>query len=446
MPPNKQVNALPTKSFFVEMFTKDIPLDQAILDLVDNSVDAARRTPKGGKLPLDGFRVTLTFDEEKFLLFDNCGGFTAADAADYAFRFGRPPGAKREANSIGRFGVGMKRALFKFGDEFRVSSATDSETWSIHVDVKEWEDERKSWDFPWSDFEPESDISTKNPGAEVLVTRLHRSVSAVFGQKSFKTQIIRLIRAKHREFISEGLEIIVNGERVPELELQIYFDDDVKPEVWRSDFETNNGHKVSVKVIAGVSRSIPKSAGWYIICNGRLIREADKRTETGWGVVEDVASSSSIPGFHNQFARFRGIVTFESSDSTYIPWNTTKTDIDPDNPIWLAVRQQMIAMMRPIIDFLNELDADIETYTRERSPLYRLVESQNLKSVDGIRRTRELELPERTELSEVIIYVKIQYPKEKDKVDALKHALGLDSARAVGEKTFDLIYARQFPQ
>jgi hypothetical protein len=36
------ISAEPTKSFFVDMLTRDIALEQAILDLVDNSVDGAK--------------------------------------------------------------------------------------------------------------------------------------------------------------------------------------------------------------------------------------------------------------------------------------------------------------------------------------------------------------------------------------------------------------------
>ena len=36
--------AWPTKRFFLEMFVRDISLEDAILDLVDNSIDSLART------------------------------------------------------------------------------------------------------------------------------------------------------------------------------------------------------------------------------------------------------------------------------------------------------------------------------------------------------------------------------------------------------------------
>src|SRR5688500_7090000 len=105
------IDAMPTKSYFVDMFTKDIPLEQAVLDLVDNSVDGAKAMKGTGNRPFEERKVVIEFDRERFRIWDNCGGFSKERARKYAFRFGRPPGAGRIANSIGQFGVGMKRAL-----------------------------------------------------------------------------------------------------------------------------------------------------------------------------------------------------------------------------------------------------------------------------------------------------------------------------------------------
>ena len=46
---SKLINASPTKEFFIHMLTRDIPLTRAILDLVDNSVDGARRLHQSGQ-------------------------------------------------------------------------------------------------------------------------------------------------------------------------------------------------------------------------------------------------------------------------------------------------------------------------------------------------------------------------------------------------------------
>ncbi len=54
------INAEPTKGFFVDMITRDISLEQAVLDLVDNSVDGAKLHRGVGERPLEGFEVAIT--------------------------------------------------------------------------------------------------------------------------------------------------------------------------------------------------------------------------------------------------------------------------------------------------------------------------------------------------------------------------------------------------
>jgi len=42
--PTHKANAYPRKHFFFEMFTRDISLEDCILDLIDNSIDGLIRT------------------------------------------------------------------------------------------------------------------------------------------------------------------------------------------------------------------------------------------------------------------------------------------------------------------------------------------------------------------------------------------------------------------
>ncbi len=123
----EKVNAEPTKNFFVEMLVRDVDLLDAVVDLVDNSVDGARRMRTSN---YQGLQVSVEFDATHFSVSDNCGGIPLAIARDYAFRFGRDeddPRGGTDAGSIGQFGVGMKRPLFKLGWYFEVESRTETE-------------------------------------------------------------------------------------------------------------------------------------------------------------------------------------------------------------------------------------------------------------------------------------------------------------------------------
>ena len=118
----------PDKNLFIQMLTRDVELVPAILDLWDNSVDGAlryvERDDDGNFVDksLDGFHIEIAVNNDSFSIVDNCGGIPLVTARDYAFRLGRSQDAPSVDGAVGSFGVGMKRTLFKMGDNFRVES------------------------------------------------------------------------------------------------------------------------------------------------------------------------------------------------------------------------------------------------------------------------------------------------------------------------------------
>ena len=82
----KKASANPTKAFFVRMITRDLTLEDCILDLIDNSVDAA--WSKEGHHPmgldqdvdLSAYRIEITAARDRFVIRDNCGGMSLDNA------------------------------------------------------------------------------------------------------------------------------------------------------------------------------------------------------------------------------------------------------------------------------------------------------------------------------------------------------------------------------
>lgn len=432
------ISAEPTKAFFVDMLTRDIALEQAVLDLVDNSVDGAKALKSDPPMPFEGRTIQIKFTKEIFEIFDNCGGFDSEAARTYAFRFGSPDGRKdRTPHSIGQFGVGMKRALFKFGNRFIVRSATVSDSWAVDVNVPEWEKQR-DWTFPWAEYLADSKISQEKPGTDIVVTKLKPEVASRFSTRLFENSILAMIKSKHREFIAGGLSITVNDQHIDATSLYLLKADDAKFRPGVDEYVENG---VKVRIIVGVAPSSPREAGWYVICNGRVILEADRRNTTGWGLVEEESNTIIMPSYHNQFSRFRGIVSFDSDDSALVPWNTTKTDVDQDSSIWQKTFLRMMEMMRPVISFLNELDRDIDEHTKESSPLLNYVSSSTSVKPETLTKA-DFIAPARGSIIPKTRTVKIQYSKPTNQVNFLMKEFNLSSAKGVGEKTFELIYKK----
>lgn len=438
MSEQKNIDVTPTKRFFVDMFIRDIPLEQAILDLVDNCVDGARSIMADS---LEGYWIKISFDEKEFRIVDNCGGFSRAVAQEYAFRFGREEGHDPGKNSIGQFGVGMKRALFKFGSAFIVRSATKDDEWAIDIDVEKWV-KTKEWEFPWSAF-TSKEISKQITGTEIIVSKLRPEVSAKFSTENFTNTIIRSIKSKHRQFVANGLSINVNDQHVEATSLDLLQKDSLlRPGVDNLVFKDKGEADVKVRIIVAVGDSSPREAGWYVIGNGRVILEADTRRETGWG-AEGSSGSLLLPKYHNQYARFRGIVSFESSDSSRIPWNTTKDDVDEESAIWQSTFRRMTEMARPVMAFLNDLDKDIDEHGHKHSALLDVVNKSAKQKIETYTRKVSFSAPSKEYSNTHPKTIKIQYFRPTKDVEFLKEELGASSASELGGMTFDYLLKKK---
>ena len=151
----KRVDATPARRFFVSMLIRDIELIPAIIDLVDNSADGAKRMRKKAKDDrYTGLFVNVEVSPDRFVIEDNCGGMDVKLAREYAFKFGRAEDAKGPIGEVGQFGIGMKRALFKMGEKFTVASAAPKSRFTLPVKVPEWTAEKTpDWSFRFKEVE-----------------------------------------------------------------------------------------------------------------------------------------------------------------------------------------------------------------------------------------------------------------------------------------------------
>ena len=436
MPEVKIVKVEPTKELFVYILTRDISHQAAIIELLDNSVDGARRVANDPDCLAD-FKVEIDFDETEFRIHDNCGGIPLDVAISYAFRFGRAEGMQAVPKSIGQFGVGMKRALFSFGRRYTVESATATDWFRLKINLDKWI-KKPIWDFELTEYGHND--GSKPIGTTIEIKDLNGAAASVFGLQAFRTRVENEIRQKHGLFITRGLAVKLNGVSIPRHDWQLVMDEQFSPEYLE---RTYNGASVPVtaRIYAGLGRSSPIDAGWYVICNGRLVLSADKSEKTGWGwPPAEMDAVTGTPRYHNQFARFRGYALFDSDDAGRLPWNTTKTDIDPDDPIWRDARERMSMVMRPVIDFLNLVDNESELPESER-PLTAALNLASERSIADMKSTRQFRYPLHPKPIRPRT-VSIQYRKEKEQVDALSEAMGTGSARGTGEAAFDDAYKR----
>lgn len=432
------INAMPTKAFFVDMLVRDIPLERAVLDLIDNCIDGARRLRPGATPDFSELKIKITFDADHFEISDNCGGFGVAIAENYAFRFGRPREAEQTEYSIGQFGVGMKRALFKFGRSFHVSSTTEHERWSMHVDVNAWEHDEGNWYFQFDDILA-GGFDSNECGTRIVVNALRPEVSSMFSSPQFAKRLLEMIRTHQGQFVAYGLSIELLGDLVTKTEVRIRSGGKFTPSTEEFVFDEDSS-AIHVRIVAGVSEPSPRTAGWYVVCNGRMILSADRTRHTGWGTVGEYIEAT--PKYHNDFARFRGIVFFSCTNSRNLPWNTTKTGLDDTAPVWQKTFPRLLDHSRSVIRFLSSLAKDIQDHGRERSPLLAALDQQTtlVRIDDFVGQGDTVFTWDQEPRSIGPRTVRIQYSREEYRIRELMDELDVGSAKAVGEASFDLIY------
>src|SRR5688572_6583138 len=228
IPANRKVDANPNKRFFIDMLVKDIELVPAIVDLVDNSVDAARAERRNK--PLKGLWVHLHCDSERFSVKDNCGGMEVDVARRYAFRFGRAQDFKGVESSVGQFGIGMKRALFKLGNRFTVRSVTKASRFSLTVLVEEWAGHLgPDWTFTLDEVEEGTASKAADRGTEIEVTELHPHVAEDFAKTKVLGSLRVEIAMKHQAALAAGLQISVNDQQLEAHEPKLMASEEITP-------------------------------------------------------------------------------------------------------------------------------------------------------------------------------------------------------------------------
>ena len=429
------VKAGPTKEFFVSMITRDIQLPDAIVELIDNSIDGIKRKRVENYA---GYFIRVNFNRDSFVIEDNCGGIDLSIAMEYAFVFGKPQSARdreEKVETTGTFGIGMKRALFKMGSEFEVSSKASCSDFVLRVDVNNWISE-EVWDFPLAIANDDVPHDEMECGTKITVSKLFSGISRSFMYTPFINEVISIVQRRANAEISRGLTIEINGTRIEGAFLSVINGGRVLP--YKHTFTSSD---ITVMVIAGIApETDPDKAGWYVYCNNREVLSADKSSLTTWKDENDLEGIK----YHNDYAAFRGFVFFTSIYPEYLPWNTSKTGVDGSSAIYSEARSHMINAFKVITSELKKL-AKLEEEIRTTT-----ANSLKRQTAMSIHFYAAHSLPEKTDVSFVDFYkeqtisriaqsttTRITYDADKDMVNKVKQILSVSKNRDVGIKTFD---------
>lgn len=352
----------PAKKFFVDVLTRDINLEDCILDLLDNCVDGIERCiQQRDGLQYSNFYSEITLGSDFFEIKDNCGGIPLDIARNYAFIFGRPSTRPAEnIKTIGVYGIGMKRAMFKLGKEITVVSKNNQDCFRVNIG-REWMNSEN-----WDNIEMERmDPDNTQEGTTITIKELRPEVVEILDSSAFHSNLKSLISQHYALILKKGFSVKVNNNSITPVQFNYRWQYENESKIKKNTFapcyheETFEGVKISI--IAGyysdyqapqdddyeiTYKNRSERAGWTVICNDRIVLYCDKTYVTGWG--------DRIPNYHTQFISFSGIVIFESEDIEKLPLTTTKRGVEVGSKVFMHARSTMILFTRMFIDFTNK--------------------------------------------------------------------------------------------
>lgn len=331
------------------------------------SVFWEKKKAKKRRLELPEIHVSL--NDTRFEIQDNCGGIDLKDALNEVFTFGHSIGWTSE--SLGVYGIGLKRALFKLGNHFEIFSQTSKNGFSCELDVDGWvkkDDSIEDWMLPLK--EERAAPSPAKAGTKIRVDRLHDEVKLRIKTGLVESSLRKSISTTFSFFLDRYVKIFVNGQKVEPSPIPTS-----KPSKGTVSFERFLDDGVEIRILATLAKTgadgryDQTQTGWYVICNGRAVVTADKSEVTGWGI-------SPMPMYHTQFGGFVGLVFFESADPMKMPWTTTKRSLNRESAIYLRARGKMAIAARPVLAFMrSKYSADFDTAPVERELARNTVEA-----------------------------------------------------------------------
>lgn len=351
---NQTIN-IPTNihsGFLENTLTQDITTLEAIYDLIDNSIDAARRDIFKNKefvsdmygMPKDysGYCINITVNDKEIIISDNSLGFSKYDLENKSFMIGKP---SNHEFGIGQYGIGLKRALLKIGRKYSLTTDDNKNRFVADFSNKDIVGDK--------DFITSKIMTSHNEKSTTFkINQLRPNILPDIKSEAWYDNAIKGISQRYTIYLEKGLKINIEYFKKQKINIdsvlvKIRKNSRFKPFI--KNYDLGNG--VTAIINAGIhekylfpeedgySRSntskISKEFGIYIICNDRVIVGHSTESIHGWKTK-----------WHNEYNGFVCIVRFISKDPSLLPMNTAKTAITVDAAIFLDAASKI----QPIVD------------------------------------------------------------------------------------------------
>ena len=173
----------------------------------------------------------------------------------------------------------------------------------------------------------------------------------------------------------------------------------------------------------------------------RLLLVADRTSLTGWG--------NPAAAYHPQYRSFRGYVYLSADDASLLPWNTTKTAVDRDSPVFRAVQSEMktaLVAVQSVINKAKQTRSRLEEDDPKPEILVALDDTPG-QPITALSASPNMVAPAppppKPKAPPTPRVQRIQYQVDPDRFDEVADALGATSGSEVGRLTFDYFYDQE---
>jgi hypothetical protein len=334
------------------------------------------------------------------------------------------------------YGIGLKRAIFKIGRRIEIESHTLADGFRVEINVPQWASDDNNWDLPFQTLAAAS--GPAEAGTRITITDLNPETILRINDGTLMAGLEDDIATTYSLFLARFVTVELNGALVEPRPLPIGMSEELPPAGKTLDIDG-----VVVELVAGLAARKDGEwnadrAGWYVMCNGRVVVSADKTELTGWGLF--------APSFVSKLRGFVGIAFFFSTDPATLPWTTTKRGLNRDSRVFQLARKEMSTISRPVIAFLNRM------YPSEPSEdIQERALADQLKPVDMsavLRQARPVFSPPEVSSRKKQATISVQYDADRADVDRIKRKLSKPrwSAGKVGRYTFEYYLKSELPE
>ena len=321
------VDATPSKRLYLSIIA-DYDLNKGICELIDNALDIWIKNKKSSQLSIE---ITLDTTQQTITIKDNAGGISKESLSNVVGP-GHTSNAEKD-ETIGIFGVGTKRAVVALAQDIKIKTRKRFErSYQVEFDDN-WLLSSEDWQLPVYE------VTEIDPSSTIIeLTRLRIRLD------NTKCDTFRdHLGATYSRFLcNNNLKIRLNGSEITPISFEKWaYPPDFEPRRYSGVVQTNTGEQVKIQAIAGLTtESNPSGGEWgvYVYCNERLIAAGLKTFEVGF--------ASGLAGKPHPDISLMRVLLFINGSAKLMPWNSSKSDINPSNEVFLAIQNWLVHVVK----------------------------------------------------------------------------------------------------